>query len=251
MGIADACIANNQNYRELFYLSATPHWLTGRFVSPVGRVSSVVNNVSNWNMADTVAQRWQDVDALLSNQVFIGSKHLGDHRSIWNALVQALPQDMTLDELAQFLGAGTEAEQENVLNRVNQRLTGAQSAASGTQKKIRILTMHGAKGLSGKVVFIPGAEQGIMPSSRSLAATGLVMEQRRLFYVSVTRAMAACIVTHAAMRTGAPAFALQQKPTVRLTRSQFLNEMGATSINRTSGLGSAEAAAIVADINNL
>jgi len=104
---------------------------------------------------------------------------------------------------------------------------------------------------SGRVVFIPSVEQGIMPSFRALAATGLVMEHRRLFYVSVTRAMAACIVSHAGSHSGPAAFALQQRPVVILPRSQFLNEMGVASVNRTQGLSPAEAAAIVADVNNL
>jgi superfamily I DNA/RNA helicase len=94
------------------------------------------------------------------------------------------------------------------------------------------MTMHGAKGLSGKIVFIPSAEQGIMPSFRAIHAAGLLNEQRRLFYVSVTRAKATCIISHAALHRGAEAFLIQQKPHVRLPRSQFLNEMGTPSQNR-------------------
>jgi len=90
-----------------------------------------------------------------------------------------------------------------------------------------------------------------MPSFRALQAAGLVIEQRRLFYVSMTRAMACCIISHAALHTGPSAFQLQQRPTVRLTRSQFLNEMRATSVNRAGGLSATEAARICADIGNL
>jgi DNA helicase-2/ATP-dependent DNA helicase PcrA len=111
--------------------------------------------------------------------------------------------------------------------------------------------MHGAKGLSGKIVFIPSVEQGIMPSFRAIHAAGLLNEQRRLFYVSLTRAKAACIVTHAALHSGAEAFLIQQKPTVRLPRSQFLNEMGVQSINRNGGLTGAEAASVMTHVNNL
>lgn len=111
--------------------------------------------------------------------------------------------------------------------------------------------MHGAKGLSGKVVFIPSAEQGIMPRFRAIHAAGLLNEQRRLFYVSVTRAKAACVVSHASLHTGASAFLIQQQPQVRLPRSQFLNEIGVPSVNRVAGLTGAEAAQIVADVNNL
>ena len=111
--------------------------------------------------------------------------------------------------------------------------------------------MHGAKGLSGKIVFIPSLEQGILPSARALQAAGLVIEHRRLFYVSLTRAMAACIISHANLHTGPQAFALRQRAQVRLGRSQFLNEMQAVSVNRAAGLSAEEAQAIVADVDNL
>jgi UvrD-like helicase C-terminal domain len=105
--------------------------------------------------------------------------------------------------------------------------------------------------LSGKVVVIPSVEQGIMPSFRAIHAAGLLIEHRRLFYVSVTRAMAACIVSHSALHSGATAFRLRQQPRVVLPRSQFLNEMGIASTNRAQGLSPAEAAQIVGDIGNL
>ena len=58
-------------------------------------------------------------------------------------------------------------------------------------------TMHGAKGLEYQVVFIAGLEEGLMPHQRSLEARATdvggklandVEEERRLFYVSITRA---------------------------------------------------------------
>jgi ATP-dependent exoDNAse (exonuclease V) beta subunit len=75
-----------------------------------------------------------------------------------------------------------------------------------------------------------------MPSFRAIHAAGLLIEHRRLFYVSVTRAMAACIISHSALHTGASAFRLRQQPRVMLPRSQFLNEMGVASVNRANGL---------------
>jgi superfamily I DNA/RNA helicase len=122
-------------------------------------------------------------------------------------------------------------------------------AAAG--RRIRILTMHGAKGLSGKVVFIPSAEQGVMPSFRAINAAGLLIEARRLFYVSLTRAMAACIVSHAVLREGASALRLAQRPRVRMARSVFLNEMNVQSVRRNGGLTEDEAHAIVESIDNL
>ena len=158
---------------------------------------------------------------------------------------------MTLEELLQFLAAESESDQQTIIDAVNGRIGGVSQTQTNPQKRIRILTMHGAKGLSGKVVFIPGAEQGLMPSFKALQATGLLIEQRRLFYVSITRAMVCCIISHVAQHTGAQAMALTQRSVARLTRSQFLNEMNVMSITRTSGLTNIEAQAIIGDIINL
>jgi superfamily I DNA/RNA helicase len=158
---------------------------------------------------------------------------------------------MTLDELLNFFGADTDADRRVILELVNQRIGAAPAPAVAPVKRLRILTMHGAKGLSGKVVFIPSVEQGIMPSFRAIHAAGLLIEHRRLFYVSVTRAMAACIISHSALHAGASAFRLRQQPRVMLPRSQFLNEMGIASTNRAQGLSPAEATQIVGDIGNL
>jgi superfamily I DNA/RNA helicase len=251
-GVADACISNNQNFRQLFYLPTCPMWLSGRCPSAVQRVMATVQTVRTWSMSDTLAARSGDITTLLSSQVFTSGRNAANSLSIWSTLIGSLPAQMTLEELLQFLAADSESDQQAILDLVNQRIGGGQPQTQApVQKRIRILTMHGAKGLSGKVVFIPGAEQGLMPNFRALQATGLLIEQRRLFYVSVTRAMACCIATHAAQHSGAQAMALTQRSVARLTRSQFLNEMSVPSVTRTTGLSQAEAAAIVAEVNNL
>jgi DNA helicase-2/ATP-dependent DNA helicase PcrA len=57
------------------------------------------------------------------------------------------------------------------------------------------MTMHGAKGLSAKIVFIPSLEETIFPNQRRAAKPGLVDEGARLLYVSITRARAAVFLT--------------------------------------------------------
>ncbi len=250
--LGDLCLQNNQNFRELLYLPAQPGWLTGRAASAAERVGATINVIGNWSLSDTIDTRGQEILQLMLGQIFTSPLAAAGVTTSWNATVAGLPADMTLEELLSFLQADTESEQSNVLESVKNRLgiNGTGAAASAAQK-IRILTMHGAKGLSGKVVFIPSVEQRILPSFRAIHATGLLIEQRRLFYVSLTRAMAACIVSHAAQHHGATAQRLVQQFSVSLTRSQFLNEMHVPTVSRSGGLTASEAASIVSDITNL
>ena len=69
-------------------------------------------------------------------------------------------------------------------------------------EKVTIMTLHAAKGLEYPVVFLPGWEDGLFPSQRSMDESGLkgVEEERRLAYVGITRAEALCTISFAANR---------------------------------------------------
>ena len=74
--------------------------------------------------------------------------------------------------------------------------------AADDAEKVTIMTMHGAKGLEFDQVFLPGWEEGVFPSQRSLDEGGLASleEERRLAYVAITRARRRCTILHAANR---------------------------------------------------
>jgi len=65
-----------------------------------------------------------------------------------------------------------------------------------------MMTLHAAKGLEFDTVFLPGWEEGLFPSQRTLDEGGLkgLEEERRLAYVGLTRARKLAIVSHAANR---------------------------------------------------
>lgn len=64
-----------------------------------------------------------------------------------------------------------------------------------------LLTLHSAKGLEFRVVFIVGLNEGLLPHSRSFEDPDGMEEERRLFYVGVTRAQDRLYLTHTFRRT--------------------------------------------------
>lgn len=77
------------------------------------------------------------------------------------------------------------------------------SGEAGTNNRINIMTMHGSKGLEFKAVFIVDANQGIIPTSKALRERDFE-EERRLFYVAMTRAIDYLNVYAVEERLGCP-----------------------------------------------
>ncbi len=65
---------------------------------------------------------------------------------------------------------------------------------------IVMMTMHNAKGLEFPVVFVTGLEDGLFPLARAYEDPSLLEEERRLFYVGITRAERKLFITHAEQR---------------------------------------------------
>jgi DNA helicase-2/ATP-dependent DNA helicase PcrA len=67
--------------------------------------------------------------------------------------------------------------------------------------KVSLMTIHSAKGLEFDTVFIVGAEDGVFPGNRAMTDSSQLEEERRLCYVSITRAMKSLFITNARSRT--------------------------------------------------
>jgi superfamily I DNA/RNA helicase len=110
--------------------------------------------------------------------------------------------------------------------------------------RVRVMTMHGAKGLSARVVFIPGLEHGLLPNQHQTPYPAQLLEAARLLYVSITRARAVCVLSFAQRRT------IQGEFQTR-TASQFATHTGGAFEGRNEGLPDEETTAVVGAIDDL
>ena len=99
-----------------------------------------------------------------------------------------------------------------------------QDALDGEQSNVTLMTIHNAKGLEFRAVFVVGVEEEIFPSARSIEEQG-VEEERRLFYVGLTRAEEKLTLTHASSRL------LWGRTTAHLP-SRFLDELPDRHVER-------------------
>jgi DNA helicase-2/ATP-dependent DNA helicase PcrA len=67
-------------------------------------------------------------------------------------------------------------------------LVSGQDKEAGAERGVTLMTVHTAKGLEWPVVVVAGLEDGLFPLARSLDAEDTLEEERRLFYVAITRA---------------------------------------------------------------
>lgn len=79
-------------------------------------------------------------------------------------------------------------------------LTDQDTDKESNSDKLTMMTIHAAKGLEFKAVFIVGVEEDLFPSSYSLDSERSLEEERRLFYVAITRAEQLCYISYARTR---------------------------------------------------
>lgn len=79
-------------------------------------------------------------------------------------------------------------------------LTDADQQKEEDKNTISLMTIHSSKGLEFKHVFLVGLEENLFPSQMSITTRADLEEERRLFYVALTRAEESCTISHAQTR---------------------------------------------------
>lgn len=220
-------------YRDIFYIPLPAGFLNGRALRAVNQARATCAQLGGWISADTLARRSGDLLAALTG--YFGAAEAGK----WVNFTANLPPDITLEELRDFVWADNDEQQAKILERVYLRLNLQPPAGGFLPQRVRLMTMHGAKGLSATVVFVPGLEESMLPGDFRQPYPGLVLEAARLLYVSITRARAACVLSYSDARL-IYGRVVQQHP------SHFLVHTAGAFHPRYNGLQNPEIARIVA-----
>ena len=136
------------------------------FLGEIGYLEDLRRSEKDAETAENRVRNLQDLIATLDND--------RGERKCPAAQLQAFLDELTLD---------TEREEE----------------AETQNSAVTLITMHSCKGLEFPHVFIAGMEDGLLPHTRS-KAEGTLDEERRLFYVAMTRAMKTLTISHCAGR---------------------------------------------------
>ena len=108
-----------------------------------------------------------------------------------------------MDGIAAFVQERKEQGQEYFLTHYLQEvslLSDVDENDTQSEDRLTLMTVHSAKGLEFRVVFIVGMEETLFPSQMSMDSPRGLEEERRLFYVAITRAEEFLIITHAKSR---------------------------------------------------
>jgi DNA helicase-2/ATP-dependent DNA helicase PcrA len=198
-GIGDASLARLQTYADAQGISL---WEATEFAEEAGiagaplRALRSFRNVIESLMAGALDHDVPDlIERVLGESGYIEA--LEAERTI-----EARGRIENLQELvsvAQEWQAGTEGDRNlsGFLQEIS--LYSDQDAMRGEQSLVTLMTLHNAKGLEFRAVWLIGVEEGVFPHSRSIEEQG-IEEERRLCYVGMTRAMERLTITHASSR---------------------------------------------------
>ncbi len=131
-----------------------------------------------------------------------------------------------LSALSEFSTSNKEAKLEDYLEDVS--LISDVDNYDEEKNVVTMLTVHSAKGLEFPIVFVSGLEEDIFPLSNRFSADASLEEERRLFYVAVTRAKNKVYLSHARSRYRFGEVAYQ-------SRSRFIDEVDPDTISEING----------------
>lgn len=232
-GIGDSTIDKIQQYahenlRNMYDLLAAPldHGIS-LSAATAKRVTSFYNLIENMREQIEKLDAYGMMELVLKNSGLLAE-------ALMEKNAEGTDRYQNLDELRNSVREFTETQIQDGAEFVTIQsflsevalLTDLDQKDDPTEKKITLMTIHSAKGLEFPIVYIVGLEDNLFPSAMADLENN-IEEERRLFYVAITRAMNKCIITYAKSRfkNGQVNFAIP---------SRFLNDIDQKYVEKTT-----------------
>ena len=170
------------------FLSGTVANNISAFVRLIQEESSLLENKDAYEIAHTIAQKSGLISALYEDKTVEGVGRYENVQELLNGIQsftqQAGNNDVSLGNFLQEVALVTNTDQAN----------------SNDAETVTLMTIHAAKGLEFNYVYIVGMEEELFPSQMMLGSREDLEEERRLFYVAVTRAQKKVFLSYALSR---------------------------------------------------
>jgi len=238
VSIGNKVIANSLNFNNQFGAGISAAIFTQRELSAINGVVNIINSMASWDINDIIGQRSVEISNVLNIH------RSREEANLWSNWANNLPQEMTLKELENILSKRSEKDARQKMMEVYTRLSLPLPQDLDPSNRVKVMTLHSSKGLSAKVVFIPGLEEQLIPGPWRSPYPGQVQEAARLLYVGITRARADCIISFAQRR-------FMNGRTIAHDHSRFAVHLGVVFQQRNQGLLPAEVSTIVKNCINL
>jgi len=198
-GIGDASLARLQTYADAHGISlwealghAEPAGIAAAPLRAVGQLHSLLQSLQAGalelevpEVIERVLERSGYMDALRAERTIEAQGRMENLQELVSAAQE-------------YQATAAEPNLSGFLQEIS--LYSDQDAIRGEQSLVTLMTLHNAKGLEFRAVFMIGLEEGIFPHARSIEEQGLE-EERRLAYVGMTRAKERLVLTHASARS--------------------------------------------------
>ncbi|WP_263842025.1 ATP-dependent helicase [Salinibacter sp.] len=204
-----------ERVEEIETLGARAERAVGKFRRLIARCASKAGTGSV--PADELARDLIQDAGLLSE---LRKEHTRENLQRWEN-VQEL-----ISALAEYVESTEDATISTFLQEV--ALMTGQDEAEGGDDKVTLMTLHAAKGTEFPVVFVAGLEEGLFPLEKATQEKAELEEERRLFYVGVTRAEERLYLSWARSR-------YRYGEQTSNTRSRFLEEVDSDVVRTEAG----------------
>lgn len=191
------------------------------FCNMIQGFQSMQKRVNAYDLAMHIAKETTIMEKMKSDTTPEGVARLQNIEELLNAIMEF--SDRQVDETT---GEQAQVDLVSFMEEVA-LLSDTDKKDDGNDDKVSMMTIHSSKGLEFPYVYIAGLEENLFPSLKSLDSRSDLEEERRLFYVALTRAEKKIVLTHSAQRYRWGNLTISEP-------SRFIEEISSDLIEKTS-----------------